>query len=155
MVSVLTVCIVLSQGSPNDTRHKWLPVVKSAAQHYDLDWRLLDALIYQESAWNPYAVSAAGARGLAQLMPDTARELKVVDVFDAGQNIWGAAWYLRQMYDRFDSWHLALAAYNAGPTRVARCRCIPPFPETTDYVRNVLGTVKGNQDGQGEKERVH
>lgn len=155
MVSILIVAASLAQPFQVEVRRVWLPVVKSAAQHYDLDWRLLDALIYQESTWNPYAVSAAGAKGLAQLMPDTARELRVVDVFDAGQNIWGAAWYLRQLHDRFGSWRLALAAYNAGPTRVAKCGCVPPFVETTRYVRDVLGAIEGSKDEQGEKERAY
>lgn len=139
MINAIVISIAL-MGYPqmNKTRAQWLPVVKSAATHYNLDWRLLDALIYQESNWNANAVSRAGAQGLAQLMPDTAEELKVKDSFDAGQNIWGAAWYLRRLYDRFKNWRLTLAAYNSGPTRVASCMCVPPIGETINYVHSIL-----------------
>lgn len=138
----LIIVIALQLGSANNTRTQWLPVVKSAADHYDLDWRLLDALIWQESNWNPNAISQAGAQGLAQIMPGTARELKVIDAFDPGQNIWGAAWYLRRMHNRFQDWRLTLASYNAGPGRVGRCKCVPSIRETENYVRNIMSKWK-------------
>src|SRR3990167_3086940 len=93
-------------AAPQEHRNKWLPVVKKAAEHYKLDWQLLDALIYAESNWNPMAVSPVGAQGLTQIMPDTAKLLGVIDPHDSGQAIWGAALYLNILYKRFDNWRL-------------------------------------------------
>ena len=94
--------------------------------------------VFWESGWNPSAVSTKGATGLAQLMPATARRLGV-DATDPRQNLDGGARYLRMMYDRFGSWRLALAAYNAGPLAVEKHDGIPPYAETTNYVRSILG----------------
>lgn len=123
--------------SPTQTRDHWLPVVKAAAEHYDIDWHLLDGLIWAESHWNPNAVSSVGAQGLTQLMPTTAEHLKVINPFEPGQAIWGGAWYLRQMMNLFGNWKLALAAYNAGPGAVRRHNGIPPYRETQDYVSKI------------------
>ena len=95
-------------------------------------------LVQQESGWNQAAVSAKGAVGLAQLMPETANRLGV-DETDPQQNLLGGARYLRQMYDRFGSWKLALAAYNAGPEAVDAAGGIPLFQETQSYVTAILG----------------
>lgn len=99
---------------------------------------LFARLVQAESNWNPRAVSHKGARGLAQLMPGTA-SLLGVDPDDPRANLEGGARYLRMMYDRFGSWRLALAAYNAGPEAVTRHGGIPPFAETQGYVRRILG----------------
>ncbi|EPR15996.1 hypothetical protein M527_22600 [Sphingobium indicum IP26] len=99
---------------------------------------LLDALVWTESRYNPLAVSPAGAAGLGQLMPATAKELGVFNRFDPMANIFGAARYLRQMLDRFGVVHLAVAAYNAGPGAVERAGGIPRNGETPGYVRDVL-----------------
>ena len=99
---------------------------------------LLDAVVWTESRYNPLAVSKAGAGGLGQLMPGTARDLGVANRFDPAENLEGAARYLRQMLDEFGVVHLALAAYNAGPGAVKRARGIPRNGETPSYVRNVL-----------------
>ena len=99
-------------------------------------------MIGQESAWKPGAVSPKGASGLAQLMPGTARELGV-DPTDPIQNMTGGARYLRQQLDAFGSQDLALAAYNAGPGAVRKHGGIPPFRETQDYVRKILGRNGG------------
>lgn len=116
-------------------------IAQSAAQEFNLDEDIFIALISAESAWNPNAVSPKGAKGLAQLMPDTARSLGVADPFDPLQNLRGGARFLRQMLDQFGSYELALAAYNAGPGAVRRYNGIPPYSETQNYVRKILGEV--------------
>lgn len=116
-------------------------IAQSAAQEFNLDEDIFIALISAESAWNPNAVSPKGAKGLAQLMPDTARSLGVADPFDPAQNLRGGARFLRQMLDQFGSYDLALAAYNAGPGAVRRYNGIPPYSETQNYVRKILGEV--------------
>lgn len=116
----------------------YLPLIQEAEFRHRLPQRLLQALIWAESRFNPLAVSPAGAAGLAQLMPGTARELGVTNRHDPQQNIDGGARYLRQMLDRFGSVHLALAAYNAGPGAVTKAGGIPRNRETPGYVRSVL-----------------
>lgn len=116
----------------------YLDMARAAARRHNIPEDLFLRLVHQESRWNPQAVSHAGARGLAQLMPDTARLLGV-DPDDPAQNLEGGARYLRMMHDRFGNWRLALAAYNAGPEAVTRHNGVPPFRETTEYVRIILG----------------
>ena len=96
-------------------------------------------LVQQESGWKPHAVSHAGAIGLAQLMPGTAKKLRV-NPRDPKQNLEGGARYLKQMYRIFGSWRLALAAYNAGPGAVKKHGGVPPYRETRNYVRVILGS---------------
>lgn len=93
----------------------------------------------QESSYNPYAVSKAGAQGVFQLMPGTAKDLGVTDPFDVAQNISGGINYMGQQLNRFKDPALALAAYNAGPKRVSDFGGIPNIPETQDYVKRILG----------------
>ncbi len=113
--------------------------VSVAAGKYNLPELLIHAVIKQESGFNSRARSPHGARGLMQLMPVTAREMGVRDSFDIGQNVDGGSRYLRQMLDRFGGdVKLALAAYNAGPSRVERCGGIPQNQETKRYVSKVL-----------------
>jgi soluble lytic murein transglycosylase-like protein len=116
----------------------YLPLIQEAEMRHRLPPRLLQALVWAESRFNPLAVSPAGAAGLAQLMPATARELGVTNRHDPQQSIDGGARYLRQMLDRFGSVHLALAAYNAGPGAVTKAGGIPRNRETPGYVRSVL-----------------
>ncbi len=126
-------------GGPSGFRRaSYLPHVYAAEAQYSLPSGLLDALVWTESRYNPLAISKAGAAGLGQLMPGTARDLGVSNRFDPMANIFGAARYLRQMLDKFGVVHLALAAYNAGPGAVERAGGIPRNGETPAYVRDVL-----------------
>jgi len=113
-------------------------IATAAAAQYGIPQDLFFSLIQQESSWKPDVVSDAGAIGPAQLMPGTAKELGV-DPYDPQQNIYGGAKYLRQQYDTFGQWPLALAAYNAGPGAVQKYGGIPPYKETQAYVPKVMG----------------
>lgn len=117
---------------------EYLEVAREAAREHGVPEDLFLRLVQRESGWNPSAVSNKGATGLAQLMPDTA-DLVGVDINDPADNLNGGARYLRMMYDRFGSWRLALAAYNAGPLAVEEAGGIPEYEETQNYVAAILG----------------
>jgi soluble lytic murein transglycosylase-like protein len=113
-------------------------IINQAAQQNSIPAKLIKAVIQQESSFNTSAVSKTGAAGLMQLMPGTAKSLGVSDVFDPGQNVLAGSKYLKQLLDKYDGKiELALAAYNAGPANVDKYGGIPPFEETTNYVRKV------------------
>jgi soluble lytic murein transglycosylase-like protein len=125
-------------GGPVDGQFSEL--INGAAQKYGLDPALLKALIRQESNFNPSAKSPAGASGLTQLMPGTAAALGVSNPLDPAQAIDGGAKYLSQQLKAFDGdVRKALAAYNAGPGAVQRYGGVPPYAETQNYVRSVMG----------------
>ena len=119
-------------------RGQYLEVAKAAARRHNVPEDLFLRLVQQESAWNPRAKSHAGAIGLAQLMPFTAKKLGV-NPWDPEENLEGGARYLKQQHRKFQSWKLALAAYNAGPGAVAKYNGVPPYKETRNYVRKILG----------------
>ena len=117
---------------------EYLEVAKTVARKHGVPEDLFLRLVQQESGWNPVAVSSKGATGLAQLMPETAENLGV-DITNPEANLEGGARYLRMMFDKFGTWELALAAYNAGPGAVEQHDGIPPYAETEDYVKAILG----------------
>jgi len=120
-------------------RSAYLPHARAAARKHGIPEDLFLRLVQQESGWNPNARSHKGATGLAQLMPGTAAKLGV-NPHDPIQNLEGGARYLRMMYNTFGNWKLALAAYNAGPGAVTKYKGVPPYRETTNYVRVISGS---------------
>lgn len=119
----------------------WTAHIARLAQRYDLSPSLLEAVVWQESRWNPRAVSPVGAKGLAQLMPGTARDMGV-NPDDPLANLEGGARYLRLMLNMFGGdLEKALAAYNAGPARVSKANGIPRIRETQNYVSAIMGRL--------------
>ena len=114
-------------------------IARQKARDYGVNEDIFLRLIQKESSWNPRAKSEAGAEGLVQLMPDTARELGVSNPYDPIQSINAGARYLSRQLKRFGTYDKALAAYNAGAGNVERYGGIPPFRETQNYVKTILG----------------
>jgi soluble lytic murein transglycosylase-like protein len=134
-----------AQAAPEDVaprlpvlRQPYMEAIAAAADRHGLDPKLLHALVLVESAYRPDAVSIAGAAGLTQLMPGAAAELGVEDRFDPLESLSGGADYLARQVLRFGDLKLALAAYNAGPARVAARGRIPEIRETQAYVATVV-----------------
>lgn len=117
----------------------YLQMAKSAAARHGVPTDLFLRLVQQESGWNAKAKSHKGALGLAQLMPGTARKLRV-NPHDPYENLEGGARYLKEQYRTFGSWRLALAAYNAGPGAVKKYGGVPPYKETRNYVKVIWGS---------------
>ena len=137
IVSIPTRRIVSPPPRPYDD------LIIEAARLHGLDPRLIRSIVEVESAFNPKAVSPAGAKGLMQLRPILARELGVRNPFDPRQNIMGGARYLRQLLNMHDgNIRLALASYNAGPGNVMRYAGVPPFRETQKYVERILALLE-------------
>ncbi len=125
-------------------------LIEQAAEKYGVDPDLIEAVIQAESNYDADAVSSAGAQGLMQLMPATARSLGVTDAFDPAQNINGGVKLLSQLLNQYDgNVKLALAAYNAGPGAVAKYDGIPPYNETQKYVTRVLDFYQSSNDWSG------
>jgi hypothetical protein len=133
-------------GLPSFVPARWAPAISRAAQHWNVGAALLAAQLYQESHFNPFAISRAGAQGIAQFMPGTAGAYQLTDPFDGEAAILAQAHLMHDLLARFGSVPLALAAYNAGTRRVAACGCVPPIPETINYVSTILGLLGGAGD---------
>jgi soluble lytic murein transglycosylase-like protein len=130
---------------------RYTPLIESASRTHGVDVALVHAVISAESGYNPAALSKAGARGLMQLMPDTAKRYGVQNILDPMENINGGVRYLRDLLAMFNgNMELAVAAYNAGENAVIRYgNRIPPYAETTHYVPKVLGFYRKFQSRKG------
>lgn len=142
-------CRGLDEDALRDRVRRVATPLDRYARRYEIDQRLVRAIISVESCFDPKAVSRVGAEGLMQLMPGTAHQLEVPDSFDIDANLRGGVEYFARMKDRFDGkTALALAAYNAGPAAVERHDGIPPYPETRRYVRRVLDRWQALRRGE-------
>lgn len=121
-------------------------LIEAQASKNGMDPALIRAVVQTESGFNPRAVSAAGARGLMQLMPGTADMLGVQDSFNATQNLDGGSRYLKGLMNQYQSLPKALAAYNAGPGAVDKYKGIPPYQETQHYVKKVMDLYQQNEN---------
>ena len=126
---------------------RFSPIIETASKSHNVDVALVHAVITAESGYNPSAVSRAGARGLMQLMPETAKRMGVQNIMDPSDNIHGGVKYLRELLTMFNgNKELAVAAYNAGENAVIRAgNRVPNYAETTHYVPKVLGLYKTYQ----------
>ena len=125
-------------------KKKYAPLIAKAAEKYQIDEKLIHAVIQTESAYDEKAISSAGAVGLMQLMPATAKRYGVSNRKNATQNIDGGTHYIKDLQKMFDSnLKLVLASYNAGEGAVKKYKnTIPPYPETQNYVRKVMGLYR-------------
>lgn len=122
-------------------------LVQQNAGVWQVDPALIKSVIANESSFNANATSPVGAQGLMQLMPETAASLGVRDPYDPAQNVAGGTRYLRSLLDKFNGdTRLAVAAYNAGPEAVEKYGGVPPYNETQNYVKNVLGSLQAYKD---------
>ncbi len=129
----------LIPANPSKNATTFDHLIQEFSRKYEVDYALVKAIIKAESGFNPLAVSKKGAKGLMQLMPETALRLNVMNVFDPRENIDGGVRYFKYLLSLFNNdLRLALAAYNAGENIVSELRTIPPYRETIDYVRKVL-----------------
>jgi Transglycosylase SLT domain/D-alanyl-D-alanine carboxypeptidase len=134
---------------PSFVPERFAPAILRASQRWNVSAALIAAQIYRESRFNPFARSPAGATGVAQFTPGTARSYGLANPADPSASIDAQSHYLRDLLREFGEVPLALAAYNAGPAAVRRYGGIPPFPETQQYVADILGLLHGAGDPAG------
>lgn len=141
-----------SSVSGNKAEHLYHMFIIQTASHYQIDPALIKAIIMAESGYNTKAVSKKGAKGLMQLMPETAQSMGVEDIFNPHQNITGGVQYFKQMVNRFNGdVKLALAAYNAGSRNVRNYNGVPPFKATRYYIKKVLKYYQIYKNQMGEE----
>jgi soluble lytic murein transglycosylase-like protein len=141
--ALLALALPLAGASAAELRKLYDPIVKRVAEKHRIDRELVHVVIRAESNYDPFAISSAGAMGLMQLMPDTARQYGVNNVFDPAQNIEGGVRYLKDLVRLYDGrTQLVLAAYNAGQEAVRKYKGIPPYPETRSYIAGIMRTYK-------------
>jgi soluble lytic murein transglycosylase-like protein len=129
---------------PSNLYDHW--ILESCLKH-EVEFALIKAIIRAESGFDPQAVSRKGAKGLMQLMPETAERMKVSDVFNPQENIEGGVGYFKHLLSLFDNnLRLSLAAYNAGETIVSKLGTVPPYRETVNYVKKVLRFYNSYKD---------
>ena len=137
--NALTEAAVVQANTQPTNKSQILNVVSQISKKHGVDEKLVQALIKQESGFNPKAKSKSGAMGLMQLMPTTAKNLGVKDPYNTVQNVEGGVKYLKSMLNKYNgNVILALAAYNAGPGAVDKYSGVPPYSETQNYVKNIL-----------------
>jgi len=143
IVALLALASHLSAASAADLRNLYDPLIKKAAKKHLIDQELVHVVIRAESNYDAFAISSAGAMGLMQLMPATARQYGVNNVFDPAQNIEGGVRYLKDLVRLYGGkTRLVLAAYNAGQEAVRKYNGIPPYPETKNYIAGIMKTYK-------------
>lgn len=121
-------------------RTRFDALIESVARHHDVEPALVKAIVQAESAFDPNAVSSSGARGLMQVLPETASRFSIKNLLDPHQNLKAGVQYLKHLIELFDgNITMAVAAYNAGPNRVRRYRGVPPYSETRNYLTKVMG----------------
>ena len=137
--NALTEATAIQVNTQTSSKSQILNVVSQISKKYNVDEKLVQAVIKQESGFNPKAKSNSGAIGLMQLMPATAKNLGVKDPYNTVQNVEGGVKYLKSMLNKYNgNVILALAAYNAGPGAVDKYSGVPPYKETQNYVKNIL-----------------
>jgi len=147
--ALIFTCAANAADDANSVPHELAPIISDAAQRYDIDEQLLVAVARRESDFRRRLVSPAGARGIMQLMPETAASLGVRNCFSPRQNIFGGAKYLKQLEEMFDGdLDLMLAAYNAGPGAVRKYGGIPPYHETRAYVKSIRHVLRQTNSTQ-------
>jgi soluble lytic murein transglycosylase-like protein len=141
--ALLALAVDLTAASAADLRRLYGPMIKQAADRHRIDQELVHVVIRAESNYDPFAISSAGAMGLMQLMPATARQYGVNNVFDPAQNIEGGVRYLKDLVRLYNGQtRLVLAAYNAGQEAVRKYKGIPPYPETKSYIAGIMKSYK-------------
>jgi SLT domain-containing protein len=146
--------VASAKSAPNRPSPPMNEVVNTASAEYHLDPDLVNSVIHAESGFNAHAVSPKGARGLMQLMPNTASQLGVNNAFDPQDNVQGGSRYLRELLERYNfDLVKALAAYNAGPDRVEQYNGVPPFRETRAYVARIVREYNVKKAAQEKQEK--